>query len=253
MWLRTCVLLTFGLLLIPPQVFAVDLTKIERVIVKEPAYQGKPRYCLLVLGLKAERRIWIIQDGNTLYADCNSNGDLTEADERFEQKGPLKGALPNDPIKVGWLLPVVWPKESQIKQGLYVVATGQDGMLGAILFTDRRMWEDYGLKPEFAINQQAWCGLTPSDMPARAPMVHLAGPLTFAHEEANYDMKASLSRTGPQELRVNIGTPGLGTRTFAWIQFEALPKEIHPIAEIEFPAKGDGKPIRVTCVLDKRC
>ena len=28
-----------------------DLSSIERVIAKEPAYKGKPRYCLLVFGL----------------------------------------------------------------------------------------------------------------------------------------------------------------------------------------------------------
>ena len=29
---------------------AVDLTKIDRTIAKEPAYKNKPRYCLLVFG-----------------------------------------------------------------------------------------------------------------------------------------------------------------------------------------------------------
>src|SRR5262245_13164958 len=65
-----------------PPGFAVDLTKIDRSISKEPAYRGKPRYGLLVLGRKAETRIWLVIDGKTLYVDRNGNGDLTEPGER---------------------------------------------------------------------------------------------------------------------------------------------------------------------------
>jgi hypothetical protein len=61
---------------------ATDLTKIERSINKEPAYQGKPRYCLLVFGPEAKRRVWLVLDGDVLYVDLNGNGDLTEKGER---------------------------------------------------------------------------------------------------------------------------------------------------------------------------
>src|SRR5262249_18356678 len=60
----------------------VDLTAIDRTIRKEPAYRSKPRYALLVLGPKAETRIWLVIDGKTLYIDRNGNGDLTERGER---------------------------------------------------------------------------------------------------------------------------------------------------------------------------
>jgi RNA polymerase sigma factor (sigma-70 family) len=62
---------------------ALDLTKIERTIRKEPAYRGKPRYALLVLGPKAQTRIWLVIDDKTLYVDRNGNGDLTEQGEQF--------------------------------------------------------------------------------------------------------------------------------------------------------------------------
>src|SRR5687768_10161165 len=43
--------------------WAVDLTKIDRTIPKEPAYQSKsPKYCLLVFGPKAETRVWVVLD-----------------------------------------------------------------------------------------------------------------------------------------------------------------------------------------------
>jgi hypothetical protein len=58
---------------------AMDLTKIDRSIGKEPAYQSKtPKYCLLVFGPEARTRIWLVLDGNRLFVDRNGNGDLTD-------------------------------------------------------------------------------------------------------------------------------------------------------------------------------
>src|SRR5262249_49765639 len=65
-----------------PSAFAIDLTKIDRTIHKEPAYRTKPRYALLVLGPMAETRIWLVIDDKTLYVDRNGNGDLTEEGEK---------------------------------------------------------------------------------------------------------------------------------------------------------------------------
>ena len=46
---------------------AVDLSKIERTIRKEPAYQSKkPKYCLLVFGPEAKSRAWVVLDGDAL-------------------------------------------------------------------------------------------------------------------------------------------------------------------------------------------
>src|SRR4029077_10756985 len=61
------------------QAWGVDLTKIDRTIKKEPAYQTKtPKYCLLVFGPEAKTRVWLVQDGDKLYVDRNGNGDLIE-------------------------------------------------------------------------------------------------------------------------------------------------------------------------------
>src|SRR5207302_6716243 len=57
---------------------AADLAAINRTIAKEPAYKGQPKYCLLVFGPEAKARVWLVQDGDTLYVDRNGNGDLTE-------------------------------------------------------------------------------------------------------------------------------------------------------------------------------
>src|SRR6516225_2443750 len=72
-----------AVLLIAPLAQAADLAKIERKIAKEPAYQtATPKYCLLVFGLDAKTRVWLVQDGDTLYVDRNGDGDLTEEGKR---------------------------------------------------------------------------------------------------------------------------------------------------------------------------
>src|SRR5262249_8163956 len=73
-------------LLFASPAFAADLTKVDRTIVREPAYQSTPRYCLLVFGPEARTRVWLVQDGATLYVDRNGNGDLTEAGEKVAAK-----------------------------------------------------------------------------------------------------------------------------------------------------------------------
>jgi hypothetical protein len=72
-----CLASLFGGFLSPAP--AADLTNIDRSISKEPTYQTKaPKYCLLVFGLDAKYRVWLVLDGGTLYVDRNGNGDLTE-------------------------------------------------------------------------------------------------------------------------------------------------------------------------------
>src|SRR5438067_10518704 len=76
-------------------VAAGDLSKIDRTIRKEPAYRGKPRYCLLVFGPEAATRVWLVQDGDVLYVDRNGNGDLTEPGEKvaaLKDEGGNEGA-----------------------------------------------------------------------------------------------------------------------------------------------------------------
>src|SRR4051812_15053499 len=81
--LRQSLLGLVWLALAPAAAWAVDLAKIDRTILKEPAYQTKEvKYCLLVFGPEAKTRVWLVQDGGTLYVDRNGNGDLTDPGEK---------------------------------------------------------------------------------------------------------------------------------------------------------------------------
>ena len=49
-------LLMFAWLAACPTAFAADLSKVDRILTKEPAYRSKPRYCVLVFGPEAKTR-----------------------------------------------------------------------------------------------------------------------------------------------------------------------------------------------------
>src|SRR5205823_2111017 len=72
--MRTCAL-TLTALLWAASVGAagpVELSKIDRTIAKEPAYQSKaPKYCLVLFGLEGKTRVWFVHHGDTLYVDRN--------------------------------------------------------------------------------------------------------------------------------------------------------------------------------------
>src|SRR3989442_14684598 len=79
-------LLILAWLALSPGAFAGELSRVDRTLSREPPYRSKPRYCLLVFGPEAKTRVWLVQDGDTLYVDRNGNGDLTEEGERVTAK-----------------------------------------------------------------------------------------------------------------------------------------------------------------------
>ncbi len=71
----------------------VDLDRVDRGLKREPDYVGKPRYCLLVFGPQAATKVWLVLDGDTLYADLDADGEIGEEGERFmpQNRRDLKG------------------------------------------------------------------------------------------------------------------------------------------------------------------
>src|SRR5262245_29926487 len=122
--------------------WAADLTKIDRTIVKEPAYEGKPKYCLVVFGPKAKTRIWLVKDANTLFIDRTGKGEWTPGD--------IVGPDGKSRYKV---MLRKYPK------GL-TLSVFQDGRL-------RHVVGDADTDP-----------LVFGDRPSEAPVVHIGGPLS---------------------------------------------------------------------------
>jgi hypothetical protein len=227
----------------------VDLTKVDRAIRKEPEYKSKaPRYCLLVFGPRADYRVWLVLDGDTLYVDRDGNGDLTE---------PGKSARPRrrdtDPCSFD-----------------AVTITGPDGKaeeLGFALYG----WFDYAAGKDTSRVSPAvfvtWKGRKFGSWgddtgrcvwgrrPQEAPVLHIGGPLQMGFE---IPAEQALNRTGNGqfELSVGVGTRGLGKGAFVHLSYAngAIPEGVSPTAVLEFPGKTTGgPPVRVRAVLQKRC
>ncbi|OAI54443.1 hypothetical protein AYO44_14975 [Planctomycetaceae bacterium SCGC AG-212-F19] len=222
-WLPAAVLL---LLAASQEASGVDLTKIDRTIVKEPAYQAKPIYCLLVFGPEAKSRAWVVIDGDALYVDRNCNGDLTEEGDRFAIKKVW--ALNLDKTKPGKWIP---------GDDVPVPITEPGGTKHVVTF--RRTTTGIGLGAKSLGGQFVGSSyrddLVFSDRPQTAPIVHLNAPFTFVL--ANAPQKWAPGENA--EFVVLFGTPGLGKGTFA---YPIRSSNLRPRAEIQFPAKITGDP-----------
>jgi hypothetical protein len=197
---------------------AADLGKIDRTIVKEPAYKGKPAYCFLVFGPEAKTRSWLVLDGDLIYIDRNGNGDLTERGEKVVWKGIASRTMDLGSI------------HSADGTSRYAVSLRK--FPGSVRLTVA----DEG-RQRYMVGDPDSDPLVFADRPADAPVVHIGGPLTI--DLSYYDRLC---------LRVRVGTAGLGKGTFAAL---VLP-DVTPIAEVEFPSKPGGPPTVVKAALKDR-
>src|SRR5262245_57242868 len=228
----------------------VDLTKIDRTIAKEPAYQTKtPKYCLLVFGAEAKTRMWLVHDGKGLYVDRNGDGDLTGPDKRVEFNAKHNAfettSLANAKIAFSHLQVRIDAKgRAEIYLSRKVDFLGhrkrqKDTLahMAGIIGISSRSWmnrdniEEYGFR--FA------------DRPQDAPIVHMDGPLTLKPMDTK---QVFVRGHEPTQFPVMVGTPGLGKGAFS----QVLLWEGDPDGEahIQFPNRNpDAKPIAVKVVL----
>jgi hypothetical protein len=79
-----------------------------------------------------------------------------------------------------------------------------------------------------------------ADRPQDAPVVHFGGSLT-PHLRPSEKIRRGQH---PEELNFWLGTPGLRAGTFAIMSYDLVPGDVHPVVEVQFPAKErDQKPI----------
>src|SRR5262249_27512597 len=214
----------------------IDLTKIDRTIAKEPAYESKsPSYGLLVFGSEAKSRAWVVLDGDVLYVDRNCNGDLTEAGERFVIKNPKRNRDKNK------------PGTSNAVDSVHVVITDLGGAKHKLTFR----LTSIGVGLVASCHGSQYVGSTYRDdipfaaRPQDAPLVHLTGPLTLQL----VDPPRHWSPGEKIDLVVLFGTPGFGRGTFAYM-IQGSPSSPRPTAEIQFPAKNPAaKPLVVKVAL----
>jgi hypothetical protein len=217
---------------------AGDLTRIDRTITKEPAYQGKPLYCLVTLGPEPKERVWLVLDGETLYVETKGIGDITQAMRVTPQPVSLTGLLrPGEKEPRALRFPCAVPKGFTVDlmtiNGDVVQVDVKDGKRKLALAA----YADDGGQLKF------------SDRPATAPVIHAAGRLVMFLPAGRVLQRGAKGGN----LMVSIGIPGLGAGTFAALNCDSVPKDLHPVAEIVFPSKDGGKAIRQRFTLDQRC
>jgi hypothetical protein len=204
-----------------------DLSGIDRSVV-EPAYRGKPGYCLLVLGPQAATRVWLVEDGETLYIDRDASGDLTGPGKAFAPTGRSDSMIFEDEKEVPhreWAYDVgdLTPRDGSGRHTGLRLVRYQTG--------DRQAAHILSVRYRGATLQYA--GWAPLFAPSRAeaPVVHVGGPLV---PRGLRGATLSLNKE-EQELNLCVGTPGLGKHSFAFVGYEAVPRSAHPIVEVAWP------------------
>jgi hypothetical protein len=209
---------------------AADLSKIPRTIAKEPPYKTKPKYCLVVFGPEAKTRIWLVLDGDVLYVDKNGNGDLSEPTERVigEKDGVFhigKISEAGTTISHEAELRRIEKDQGKGEETLYV------------------MWVKVG-----GYKQSAYIPF--AQRPDEASILHFSGPLTMG-------LSAEFNRKKETQIQAFVGIRGLvegKSEVATQLPFDIAPADIHPVADIEFPAReASEKPIKVSIVLKHRC
>jgi hypothetical protein len=226
---------------------ALDFDKIDRRIVKEPAYQSKPLFGLALLGPDAKTRVWMALDGERLYVDKNCNGDLTDDGPPAELKDKGTDPASYEAIEVSpdsgrtvykfdvtlWSRPSIRegtnPDREPFNQSVHV--TFPDGRwFGA--------WGDH-LKP-------LMFAATPRD----APILQFGGDLRMG-----FEVRRPIERVkGGFKLSACVGTPGSCPGAWVHMSYKTIPKDIHPKVLMELPPEKVGRPpVRVDFTLGERC
>lgn len=260
---------------------AADLAAIDRTIGKQPAYRDKPRYCLLVFGAEAKIRVWIVEDGRTLYVDRNANGDLTDdgpplpphkVDERnpgdwdeylLDEIKPATGPAQTKFRLMRWNY-----NEKEDSYGLSVnfhddrrpAQTGADrpagkpsaapasgsppGTTGAGATITAPQVQDDGIKM-----YAGWFGKLWADAPAKASILHFGGPL----EPRLLREKEFTIDSGVRRLSVCLMTPGLGDAGPTRLSEYAIPTTTPIHVRIEWPVAAGSPPLVTTHKLGEHC
>ncbi|MCS6977486.1 MAG: hypothetical protein NZM31_10830 [Gemmatales bacterium] len=263
-------LLLLGASLAKANESAVDLSKIERRIGKEPAYQGKPGYLLLVFGPEAKHKAWLVLDGNTLYVDRFGTGDLDRPECRVEGKphpccpcvfeaGDLTlGEQQYTNLRVF----VYEAKDSThrteteplLKEFLQANPNGKLVSLSLEMPFEKLFPDDRADKPIQRVTRSVgpcdYKGILQfASRPEDASIIYFGKTWQFTPIG-----RQKLIRGRSIDLALNLGNHGFGPGTFASVSFvKLIPDSAKPHVVIEYSGSSDRKPIVQEAVLKDRC
>jgi hypothetical protein len=238
---------------------ARDAETAKRFPTKEPLYRSAaPKYCLLTFGREGKTRVWLVfdsvpnpllpgKDKDFLYVDRNGNGDLTESGERVQavvheyQQPSFLGGVPSSKA---WNLefPI-----GEIKDGEGTIY--QDVKVMVHWFLGRK--RPCTIHASAARRGTQSTEIVFADRAQDAPVLPFGGPLTMRFA---LGMTHSLSLSEEFNLQAEVGTSASGPGSFVYMMNDTFPKDLHPVAEIEWPHREAGKPpLKMSVTLKQRC
>jgi hypothetical protein len=255
-------------------VTAADLAKVTRTIGKEPAYQTKtPRYLLLAFGPDAAERVWLVQDGDTLYVDRNGNGDLTDPGEKIATKkrpdsdpdvdgrsfdvgdiaagGRTHKGLVVNTIPLSRMADDIrdLPHARQLLR-----ADSKAQIVSLTLEVRHPVLKGPGVEgrvPMLVGPLDLGGMLVFAASPKDAPIIHPDGALEITF----YGGLPTLQIGRETDVVLAVGSPGLGKGTLAMLAYEqTIPADLRPTVEITYPsAKAGDAPFKEPYELRDRC
>jgi hypothetical protein len=222
---------------------AVDYSRVERKLTREPAYRSKsPRYALLLFGPRAAVRVWVVLDGEEVYVDRNADGDLTGKDRRFANVAACKDITIADPDG----------KTSYVVTGISSFKQPNSSEINLMVSVDIRG----------PLSYRQYCDVRTAASPTKAALAHFHGPLTAGPRTINWKVPAGLTLSTaekPDELYAVVGT--MSAEHGCWVVVRthkasdcAFAAGVRPVVDIEFPAKSPGgKAVKRRYKLDGFC
>jgi hypothetical protein len=242
--------------------------QLPRRLVKEPAYEGSPRYALLAFGPEGREHLWVVADDRHLYADVDGSGDLTRPGHRFaSEKDELGQPRFRVPLieRGGHRYTDLWVSAAPAKDAEFLLGDWPAYREFLRLHPGYRIWSvsvEVPLPPgrrniykdepmvrdrQFVTGYDADGVLLLGKSPADAPVLHFAGPLRLSFQE-----NCKLTQGSAEELTVRLGTAGKGAGSFAAFRYYFLPVSAKPRLGITYKLRGGGTR-REELVLEDRC
>lgn len=233
----------------------VDYEKLDRRILKEPAYTAKPLYALTLLDPAGKVRVWMVVDKSVkdlpyydvLYFDRNANGDLTEEGERFT--GTPDSALG---LKYGMSLAI--PIGSFQVPGTGLTHTGLKVMT-VVKSAEKHHGFYFSMKWDGKVDVTG--GMTADNhytewdpSPGKAPVLRPAplGPLAFS-----FWLSGDLQVGGATRVNLLVGNPGSRTDTFCVFDEHFLIPGKDRIMATVIARGRDGKELKALTEIKGHC
>ncbi|HEY8504189.1 MAG TPA: hypothetical protein VIL46_06370 [Gemmataceae bacterium] len=248
---------------------AQEATKIGPPIVREPAYRsGAVRYALLLFGPRAETRVWLAHDGDTLYVDRDGDGDLTQEGEKvpakegeytdpeagvfvFEAGDIPDGERTHTGLRVGvYKLDYLADRDERVREILARDPSARRYTLAIDVEVPGHKGIGLGGRVEHYASIDATGFLQFAERPQDAPVVRFSKPW-----QVTLCRRHRLTVGRENDLILGVGTPGFGPGTTALIGYtEVIPLTAFPTAEVVYPPEKPGSPpVRELYELKERC